>query len=170
MSISASGTFINDGISKVINRSYNHTAANIAFDSLSINRNPGTYYLGLNSGNIDYFEAHDYIERYSINTLWTEINPDFQVSTENVKNEINLVSYPNPACEHINVNYTLEKPSDLLIEILDFNGRLVQRDEFKAPTVNGTVILNTHDVPNGAYLLNIKTDEGVSTEKIVIQK
>lgn len=153
-------------------RNFNHGAVNLAFDSLGIDRNPGSYYVGLETGNIADFEAQPTIFSYGINTLWSvmTIQPGSIVNTEDLNSDIELVTYPNPAGEYINVNYTLENPSEMVIEILDFNGRLVQRDEFKAPTANGTVVLDTHDVPSGAYLLNIRTDEGISTEKIMIQK
>jgi len=152
-------------------RNYNHFACNMAFDSLDvIDRSPGTYYAsGMTSGSVQEASA-SLPDFYDINTLWTRVVVyDMLSDVEELNESIGLHAYPNPASDLLNVNIKLDNPSDVIFDIIDFNGRKVQTDKFNN-IQGGTVIINTENLISGTYLLNIRTDEGTKTQKIIIQK
>jgi len=151
------------------NRNYNHFASNMAFDSLFIDRNPGTYFEVMTAGTPAEFESIA-IDFYDINELWAEIVV-YPVGTgaEDINSNIELKAYPNPTGDMLNVNVALTNPSDITLEILDLSGKLVQTDKFQN-VKTGTIVLTTEQLSNGVYLLNVRSDEGIRTEKIMIQR
>lgn len=151
-------------------RNYNHFASNMAFDSTGIDRNPGTYYAsGMTTGNVAEASA-SVPDFYDINTLWTRVVVyDTSTDVDELNEKIGLKAYPNPTSDLLNINIKLENASDVTFDIIDFQGRRVQTDQFDN-VQSGTVLINTSALSSGTYLLNIRTDEGTKTQKIVIAR
>jgi len=151
-------------------RNYNTFATNMAFDSTGIDRNAGTYITAMTSGTVDEFDglAPDF---WSIMTLWTEMKifDPLASGTEDLNDHLSLVAFPNPASDLLTINVGLETVSAIDIEILNLEGKRIQHNEFDAAQV-GTVVLNISDIPNGVYVLNVRTEEGMKSQKIVVQK
>jgi Secretion system C-terminal sorting domain len=83
-------------------------------------------------------------------------------------NNIRLVTYPNPTVNYMNVLYRLEKPSDVSIDVVDIQGKMVQK-LFTGTQINGEM---NHDfdvsqLSAGTYLLQVKVGEKVATQKFV---
>lgn len=78
--------------------------------------------------------------------------------------------YPNPATEVLNVNYTLPAESELMLNIYSIDGTLV-RSENKGTQAagSGTVQTNIADLAPGIYMVQMQSDAGVSTKRIVIE-
>lgn len=72
---------------------------------------------------------------------------------------------PNPFSDKITLN-TLHATSQLSYEIVDENGRIVQKDSFNAATTNDFTI-NTATIETGMYLLNVSLDGYTITKKII---
>ncbi len=149
-------------------RNFNTFATNMAFDSTFIDRRAGTYIAAMTSGTTAEFESlvPDY---WSIMTLWTEVEIGLKTGTEDLNDNISLVAFPNPARDLITVNVGLTAPSAIDIELLSLDGKRVQHNVFESRQV-GSLILNISDVSNGVYILNVRTEEGMKSQKIVVQK
>lgn len=89
---------------------------------------------------------------------------DENLSTPNAQfSESNIKCYPNPTNNIVNIssaNQTIEQ-----INVYDITGRVLKSQ--KGTTENEQI--NIHDLPNAIYLLEVKTDKGTKTVKIVKQ-
>lgn len=83
------------------------------------------------------------------------------------KPELNFKLFPNPASDWV----TIELPLDVapvIVTITDLQGKLILNTTVNRPIY----IWETDQLPNGVYLINIKTEVGVydlGTEKVTIQ-
>jgi hypothetical protein len=80
-------------------------------------------------------------------------------------NYFNLV--PNPAANEVNIDLNMAKPVDANIRVLNAQGQLVF-----AQTVSQAekqrVTVNTSNLANGIYLVNLLTEKGLITRKLVV--
>lgn len=129
--------------------------------------------------------------RYNINTLgWNGYflptwawNTDYAAENHIIEFKVSEVvgiqeaslglasnAFPNPANGQIFVDYSLQKSADITIEITDLAGRLVLADR-QGDRSQGQyrVQLNTSELPEGTYFVNVRTEAGaVTTSKIVV--
>lgn len=100
--------------------------------------------------------------------LWLELVVEYLPNAIDPVGDIkDLVVFPNPSNGSVNVAATWEKSNNAAVKIYDINGRKVYL-EF----VNGTEYNKTLDLSHlakGMYMLQIDTDKGTKTEKIVIE-
>ncbi len=76
--------------------------------------------------------------------------------------------YPNPSINEVVLQYYLDQPSKIAINITDMSGRIIY-DETTKEQPNGVNIseINTSGFPDGAYIISLKSDNGVYTKKII---
>lgn len=86
----------------------------------------------------------------------------------NVVNESTIRVYPNPAKEFLKIDFTSIKYQNLSTTLYDMSGRLVLTREYS--TYNSDLVLNTSNLPNGVYILKVKTDKGEFSKKVLISK
>lgn len=86
-----------------------------------------------------------------------------------IKGVTNLKLFPNPISEKVNLNYTLEKQENVSITLYSLDGKLLQTlfegNQNAGYQGNQFVI----DQPTGFYLIQIKTDEGQKTMRVLKQ-
>lgn len=81
----------------------------------------------------------------------------------------NLSVYPNPTSNNINISFTMPQTSDVQVDVLDFMGKLVKSFNYKQLSGTQTLPINfNNNLPEGNYLLRIKTNQGVSTNTFTI--
>lgn len=119
----------------------------------------------------------------NINGVWKTFNSDFgsQIFQQftvgyytNVddlnnisKDELNV--YPNPTDGRCSVNFQLAQYSDVTIQVIDLNGKLIQQNNF--PNTNGDVVeYDLSELAAGIYFVTMKTKDTVVTKKLVIGK
>ena len=80
---------------------------------------------------------------------------------------LNTLVYPNPIHDLVNVQFELLKSSNVTIELMDIQGKLIQRMDLGMK--NGVVqtTLNTENLNKGAYFLRIQTNEGTGNYKLI---
>jgi len=73
---------------------------------------------------------------------------------------------PNPFTETLSVNMEVNAATDVTIEVMDINGKLLHS---KVTTVNGsaTEVLNLNNLSAGVYFVHLKTEEGTLVQKVV---
>ena len=79
-----------------------------------------------------------------------------------------IIVYPNPATEFFNLELNLEERSDMVVQLLDANGRVLQAHSFRnlAGEVNERFYLQ--GMKAGQYFINISTNEGSVTRPISV--
>jgi sugar lactone lactonase YvrE len=85
------------------------------------------------------------------------------LGTANYKLENHVLFYPNPATTIIHIE--LDDISAAKITIFDMNGRALQSDNI----INKSQAINIGDLSNGIYLLQIITDSGTVSKKMLKQ-
>ncbi|MBR1774291.1 MAG: T9SS type A sorting domain-containing protein [Bacteroidales bacterium] len=98
---------------------------------------------------------------------WTErimkYMPNGVVSLQTLdKEDIFTLVYPNPAKDIINISSS-EQINE--VEIINFAGQIVYSSKEKSKNLT----INTQNFEKGNYLVQIQTDKGLSTKKIVIE-
>lgn len=93
----------------------------------------------------------------------------WNVSVEDVKyNSDNIVVYPNPANDQLNVSLLFAKSNAVNIELFDLTGKAVA-----SPNMNQTIspsqyTLDVADLNKGVYILKVTNGTKVSTSKVTI--
>jgi len=102
------------------------------------------------------------------------LNEDITTTDDqNIPSVMDHISvYPNPATDYINLHYRLEKKERVEIDLLDLTGRQVAStvNENDAPGVYEKRIAFPFNINSGIYFLQISTESGISTERVLIQR
>jgi hypothetical protein len=87
------------------------------------------------------------------------------LSSKQTKPINNIKIYPNPAKNQA----TISNPFNIKIkriELIDFYGRIIEK--WEAQDLHGNVLKFEQVLP-GIYLLNVETETGITTEKLIVQ-
>lgn len=78
------------------------------------------------------------------------------------------VAYPNPAVDHFNLDFTIEKETPLTISVFDQHGRLVMlRDYGQLTAGQHSMRYGTQNWPSGNYVVQFKTKNDQNTIRLV---
>lgn len=82
-----------------------------------------------------------------------------------------LAIYPNPANDKVTINFTLDRPSEISLEIIDITGRSVMSKRLGAKdSGKHSVNLNVADLKQSNYILQLKTREGNKQGRLIINR
>lgn len=81
-------------------------------------------------------------------------------------NEPAFSAYPNPATDVININWNKQSGNAATVTITDISGKNVFSSEVKMDT---NAVINISNIQAGFYFLNVATEAGSSTQKLLIQ-
>jgi len=81
----------------------------------------------------------------------------------------NMVVFPNPSTETINVNLNLKSSEKVSIELTDITGKLILTKDAGTLTGESKQTLNVTGVSKGTYLVRIVTESGTEVRKIIIE-
>ncbi|MGI6320434.1 MAG: choice-of-anchor L domain-containing protein [Bacteroidales bacterium] len=89
-------------------------------------------------------------------------------SINDMLSDISIKCYPNPVNDILNIEYDIMGNSWVNIEIFDMYGRKV-KDIFNGRNTEGThrYSEDINDMPNGAYFIQISTDNSIFINKII---
>lgn len=87
---------------------------------------------------------------------------DESTGTDQFTNEDELLIFPNPATNYIQVQAIDHQYKSEKFQLLTIDGKMVKEGRLESEQIN------ISDMNKGVYLLNIKTDEGIITKKIII--
>ena len=93
-------------------------------------------------------------------------------SNEHVKAVSISSAYPNPFNPVTTINYIINQPSNLKIAVYDIAGRqvdLILNNEFKT-TGEYKIHWNASNNASGIYYIQVKSDFGIETKKVVLLK
>jgi PKD repeat protein len=86
--------------------------------------------------------------------------------------EVNLLLFPNPASSILNVSLEFKKAGNVTAEIVSTTGIVQQKNEYWLNEGNNTMLLNTLQLPQGLYILVLKSGDGslIQSQRFVIQR
>lgn len=76
--------------------------------------------------------------------------------------------YPNPAKENVSISYELKNETNVDLKITDLSGKVVYTSKLGKKSGKNAVSVNTSSFSNGVYVVNFVTENGIVTEKLVI--
>ncbi len=88
---------------------------------------------------------------------------------EDPQNLVVLSVYPNPASNHLYVQYYLQKLEKVSLKLFDATGKLATANSFTADAGLRISELNMANLPSGSYLLEMQVGEETFTKRIVRQ-
>ena len=122
------------------------------------------FYLGVSDGLEGYNGTPVAETSISFKTGWG-------VGIENIISENNVVFYPNPARDNINVKLNIEEKGNVEIRIYNESGQLVKiSDKGKLSEGEHNIGLDLSKLNNGLYFINVSTENKSVTKKIQIIK
>jgi len=92
------------------------------------------------------------------------------VSVNKIEQVENISMFPNPAQDVLNLGFNAVENTDLNIQITDAVGRLVQQQQLANVSGQQNLQISTQNLPNGAYQVTLRSNKGLTTQKLLIQK
>lgn len=105
--------------------------------------------------------------------VYLELDTNFVVSAiDNNPSESNLSLeiYPNPTKNQTTINFEIEKPSQVSINVLDVLGRSVYNSNTTLGKGKHLVILNVENYDAGIYYINTQIAEKIFNNKLLVTK
>ena len=132
--------------------------------------------------NTDYDYGPDFVAFLSANSnpsypeflpimYYTLHNPTSASDDLNPEVIVNVISSPNPFSSRVTFDISLKSHTELSIKLYDLKGRLVrERDATLYSKGTHNVSIETSDLSNGIYLLQVKAGSEIITKKITCLK
>ncbi|MFZ1703490.1 MAG: T9SS type A sorting domain-containing protein [Saprospiraceae bacterium] len=92
------------------------------------------------------------------------------VKTENVILENSFTTYPNPTNDEVFVDFSVKTNSDIIIELTDITGKLVASKLHSNMKGDYTLPVSVASFNPGMYLISIRTNQEIITQKIMVSK
>lgn len=96
------------------------------------------------------------------------LNFDISIGIVNVNGSDKLSVFPNPADQSLSINFELNGSSNVAVNLVDISGKVVFSKTISGKILKYQDTISLVDFANGVYTLQIATNNGVSSEKIVI--
>jgi Cadherin-like beta sandwich domain/Secretion system C-terminal sorting domain len=83
-----------------------------------------------------------------------------------------LKVYPNPTNGQFNLQIPDVSGSKLIIRIINSNGKIVEQKTISITIKTASLVIpfNLVNLPSGIYLINTESNDGIRTEKLIIQR
>ena len=80
-----------------------------------------------------------------------------------------LMVYPNPATDHLTVEFSLANAEQVTARIVDLTGKVLRQNTIEGVDGSNQIQLELNGISKGLYLLEINTPEGKSVRKVTVQ-
>ena len=98
--------------------------------------------------------------------------PSVSVSTRDQLNQVEIAAFPNPSQNELNITFEVLDVDNLVLRLMDVNGRLVKLIHDDKPKRQGKLSfsMSTKPLSTGIYFLQIIADgQSIGNEKIVVE-
>ena len=104
--------------------------------------------------------------------LWNSDEPmPFFGENEGSENNLKVNLFPNPAATSVQVSLTLDADQTVSIEIMDKDGKVVQKGKQSSATEGiYTDTFDLSNIENGLYFVKVKVGSETIVERLIIQK
>lgn len=173
-----------DPTANIGTRSFLHGATNLAYDSLGIEIVVGGFMedieattgptemqdFAIDASLTGAAQTGNFGVLYDFRVLFTELTfDDIMSNTEDINFVQNIEVFPNPVSDKVFVSLDLENVSPAVnIELINAAGQRVLSQNFQNVRRN-RLELDLNAVANGVYMMNIRTEDGLSSKKLVVQ-
>ena len=89
------------------------------------------------------------------------------VSDIPLRNDAELVVYPNPSSQQINIRYPFTPNANYKISLLSMSGRLVTSGDYQNP--NGQISIDVSGLEYGMYVLRVESDQSAPASTTFIK-
>ena len=105
---------------------------------------------------------------FSYNTLQSVGCPTTPLANENhASQSIKTTVYPNPTSDIVNIDFTLENSSNVVIQVMNIQGQLINQIKIYNTIGFQSTKLNLSNQPSGMYFVTIKSDTEKFTTKVI---
>lgn len=127
---------------------------------------------GVSQDNTSFFLDEVATLYYTNETPMVRMNFDPKLGVNKITNEFSSFSvFPNPANDKVSVDFSLKNEASVKISVTDLSGKEIYASNLGSKAAsNHSVSINTANFANGVYVVNFITNNGVATEKLVINK
>jgi hypothetical protein len=138
-------------------------AKNFAFNVAAGDEDGGTICYGPFGANdaVDWYIGWDFTPAIALNF-------DQSVGLNTDLNLDKLAVSPNPANDVLNINLNLAKASNVQIDVIDMNGKVVFNKNIKANLIGYKEELSLASFANGIYTVQVRSANGTSSQKVVV--
>lgn len=77
--------------------------------------------------------------------------------------------YPNPASNSVNVTFSSEESGEALVTVMNIMGQTVMSEVAAINEGYNKLNLGISNLKSGVYMINIKTNRGTSTQKLIVK-
>ena len=77
--------------------------------------------------------------------------------------------FPNPAKDHVNIEFNAKQSGIIVAELIDYTGRTVYKKTFPVTAGYNQKQIKMTALSSGIYYLRINCDKQIKTEPIIIQ-
>ena len=127
-----------------------------ATDSIYIYTQNGTYYLEVSNA-------------FGCSSVSTTIVISDAIGINELSNSLMASIYPNPTSENLFIDFNSKKADVVTLSIMDISGREVYGEKINLSTGMNRKQINTNVFNKGIYLVQFITENGVKSEKLIIQ-
>ena len=82
---------------------------------------------------------------------------------------MNIVAYPNPVNDLLNVSFTSDKNQDVLVTMMDAAGRVVLNDNRNADEGANKFEVSVKGMASGIYTMQLRTSDTVQKVRVVVE-
>ena len=101
------------------------------------------------------------------NEVWQGI----WIDPTGISNEVisGMKIYPNPASDAVNVTFSSEESSNAVLSIMNLMGQMVYTTNVSIQEGYNMVNVPVNQLRAGIYMVNIKSNKGTSTQKLIVK-
>ncbi len=103
--------------------------------------------------------------------IYAEINDDLISNTEDMveANEIGFKVFPNPASQEATLQIELLENTNVNVSVIDISGKVIRNVNYaNLPFGVHQKKLNTSDFQNGTYFIQVRTDNVITMQKLMV--
>jgi PKD repeat protein len=115
-----------------------------------------------NNGNNFYLD--------DINIYPSAPSNDIVLGNNELVADFDLNVFPNPADKEINLSFSASKNQTVIVEVLDITGKVLQQHQIQASIGTNLVMMDSHELSSGTYLIRLKVESGQRTIPVVVKQ
>ena len=103
------------------------------------------------------------------NTYCDTVSVPGFTSTNEIEQLTNIVLFPNPVQDLLNIEFSIEESMDIEVTVMSSTGQIIQQKVDNYYSGEQQVKISTSNLPNGFYLLRLKSENTVITKRFIKQ-
>lgn len=101
------------------------------------------------------------------NEVWQGIWIDSTGLSNNVISGMKM--YPNPATDQVNITFSSEESANAVLSVMNLMGQTVYTENVDIHEGYNMVTVPVNNFRSGVYMVNLKTNKGTSTQKLIVR-